>query len=89
MYILASFLIAGLICNLLVRPVNKKWLMSDDQVAALQEKASSALPSGPIGSHGIGFGGLDAKSAIAWLCVGVPLAWGVWLTLQSAIKIFS
>ena len=40
------------------------------------------------GSHGIGFGGLDAKSALFWAFVGIPLAWGVWITLISAAKIF-
>ena len=28
------------------------------------------------------------KTALAWLAVGVPLAWGVWKTLESALKIF-
>lgn len=25
---------------------------------------------------------------LAWLWVGIPLAWGVWLTLNNAIKLF-
>jgi MFS family permease len=86
-YILAGMLVIGFICNALVRPVDKKWFMSEAEVAALQSKAAS-LPSGPIGSHGIGLGGFDAKAALAWLAVGIPIAWGVWITLQSAIKIF-
>lgn len=86
MYILAGFLVAGLICNLLIRPVDKKWMMKEDDVAKLQ--ATSALPSGPIGGHGIGLGELDLKAALAWLAVGIPLAWGVWKTLESALRIF-
>ena len=86
-YILAGMLVVGFICNALVRPVDKKWFMSDEEVAGLQAKAS-ALPSGPVGSYGIGLGGLDMKSLLAWLAVGIPIAWGVWITLQSAIKIF-
>ena len=31
---------------------------------------------------------LDAKAALFWAFVGIPLAWGVWKTLESAIKIF-
>jgi hypothetical protein len=42
----------------------------------------------PSGSYGIGFGGLDAKAALFWAFVGVPVAWDVWITLQSAAKIF-
>ena len=86
MYILAGFLVAGFICNAMIRPVNPKWMMKDDDVAQLQTAA--AIPSGPQGGHGIGLGGLDAKAALAWLAVGVPLAWGVWKTLESALKIF-
>ena len=86
MYVLATFLVIGFICNLLIRPVNPKWLMKDDEVAQLQ--AASALPSGPIGGQGIGLGGMDANAMLAWLAVCVPLAWGVWETLESALKIF-
>src|SRR6202161_3286107 len=36
MYILCSMLIAGLICNYLIKPVDPKWNMSADEVARLQ-----------------------------------------------------
>jgi MFS family permease len=86
LYILAGMLVIGLICNYLIRPVDSKWFMSAEQVAKLQ--AASARSAASTGSHGIGFGGLDAKAALFWAFVGVPLAWGVWKTLESAIKIF-
>src|SRR6185369_694957 len=38
MYILAAMLVAGLLCNLLVRPVAARWFMSDTAVAALQAR---------------------------------------------------
>jgi MFS family permease len=88
MYILCAMLIAGLICNYLIKPVDPKWHMSEAEVAKLQAASVSASSSGPSGSFGIGFGGLDAKAALFWAFVGVPLAWGVWITLQSAAKIF-
>jgi hypothetical protein len=75
-------LIAGLICNYLIKPVDHKWHMSEAEVAKLQAASASATASGPSGSYGIGFGGLDARAF-----VGIPLAWGVWITLQSAAKI--
>ncbi|UPJ47640.1 OFA family MFS transporter [Bradyrhizobium sp. 200] len=87
MYILCAMLIAGLICNYLIKPVDKKWHMSDAEVAKLQAATASAGASGPSGSYGIGFGGLDAKAALFWAFVGIPLAWGVWKTLESAVKI--
>ena len=33
-------------------------------------------------------GGLSPAILAAWLAVGLPIAWGVWQTLQSAVKIF-
>jgi MFS family permease len=86
MYILCAMLIAGLICNYLVKPVDPKWHMSEAQVAKLQA-ASAGAAAGQTGSFGIGKGGLDGKAAAFWLFVGIPLAWGVYMTLLSAIKI--
>lgn len=88
MYILCAMLVAGLICNYLIKPVDSKWHMSDADVAKLQAASASAAASGPHGSYGIGFGGLDARAALFWAFVGIPLAWGVWKTLESAVKIF-
>jgi MFS family permease len=86
MYILCAMLIAGLICNYLIKPVDPKWHMSEAEVAKLQATATAGA-SGPTGSYGIGFGGLDARAAMFWAFVGIPLAWGVWKTLESAVKI--
>jgi MFS family permease len=85
MYVLVAFLVIGLICNALVRPVAPKWFMKEDEVAALQARTAAAPPSG---SFGIGKGGLDPMSAAFWLFVGIPIAWGVWVTLKSASVIF-
>jgi len=87
MYILCAMLIAGLICNYLIKPVDPKWHMSEAEVASLQAANANAGASGPSGSYGIGFGGLDAQAALFWAFVCIPLAWGVWITLQSAAKI--
>jgi hypothetical protein len=87
MYILCAMLIAGLICNYLIKPVDPKWHMSADEVAKAQAGAKSAAAV-QSGSFGIGKGGLDLKAALFWLFVGIPLAWGVYKTLESAAKIF-
>jgi hypothetical protein len=88
MYILCGLLVAGLICNALIKPLAPHWFMKPEEVAALQAKdAAGKVNAG--GSYGIGKGGLDGKSSLFWLFVGIPLAWGVWLTVQSAIKIFN
>ena len=72
---------------MLVKPLPDKWFRSDDEVAALQTK-SAAVNAGPTGSFGIGSGGLDAKAMLAWAVVGIPLLWGVWVTLRATFALF-
>jgi MFS family permease len=86
LYILAGMLVIGLICNAMIKPVDHKWHMSAEEVAKLQ--AANAGNAGASGSYGIGFGRLDGPTALFWAFVGIPLAWGVWKTLESAVKIF-
>ena len=86
MYILAGFLLIGFIANALIGPVNKKWLMSEEELAATRLKAA-AQPT-QTGSFGIGLGGLSPMVILAWLAVGIPFFWGVWNTLGKAAKLF-
>jgi MFS family permease len=90
MYILAVILVLGLICNILVHPVDPKHYMTPEQEAALDaadaQTAAAALPAGAAAAA-------DPPSpawhvAAAWLAVGIPIAWGVWVTLQQAAKLF-
>jgi MFS family permease len=87
MYILCAMLIIGLICNYLIKPVDSKWHMSAEEVAKLQAASAKSTAAVQHGSFGIGKGGFDVKAALFWAFVGVPLAWGVWKTLESAAKI--
>ncbi|HKP23801.1 MAG TPA: OFA family MFS transporter [Dongiaceae bacterium] len=88
MYILCAMLVGGLIANLLVKPLHEKWFMSDAEVAALQAKSAAAARAEGTGSFGIGKGGLDGKAVIAWAIVGIPILWGVWVTLQKTAALF-
>lgn len=87
MYILAGMLAIGLVANAFVRPLSDRWFMSDAEVATLQAKTAAAN-AGPTGSFGIGRGGLDTKAALAWVAVGIPLLWGVWVTVKSSLALF-
>jgi MFS family permease len=87
MYVLCAMLVAGLICNYLIKPVNPKWHMSEAEVAKLQAAGASKEATLQHGSFGIGKGGMDIRAAAFWLFVGIPLAWGVYKTLESAAKI--
>jgi len=91
MYILAGFLLLGFLCNLLIRPVAGHHFMSAEQLAyernLAHERSVEATKSG--------WGAATAGSAahllpvlLAWGAVGLPLAWGVWVTLQKAVVLF-
>ncbi len=85
MYVLAGMLVIGLFCNMMIKPLADRWFMKPEAVAALQAKGG-----GPAieGDYGIGKGGLDARALAFWCFVGIPIAWGVWITLKNAIIIF-
>jgi MFS family permease len=88
LYILAGLLVLGFVCNMLVRPVADKHFMSDAELAA--ERALSH-DKGADGARS-----LEWKAApgslplvlLAWAVVVVPLAWGVWITLQKTAVLF-
>jgi MFS family permease len=86
MYILAGMLVIGFICNFLIRPLSDRWFMKEEEVAALQAK--SQTPIATAGSMGIGRWRLDATSILAWLAVGIPIAWGAWITLSNTLVLF-
>jgi MFS family permease len=88
MYVLAGMLVVGFVCNYLVKPLADHWFMKPEEVAALQAASAKSDAAIQHGSFGIGKGGVDAKALLFWAVVGIPLAWGVWKTLESAIKIF-
>jgi MFS family permease len=91
MYILVGMLVVGLIANLLVRPVADKWFMSDIELEhekrlAHERAADVAVAGGTPAAAGSTTPA--ALVALAWLAVGLPLAWGVWRTLVSAATFF-
>jgi MFS family permease len=89
MYVLAGLLAVGFVCNLLVRPVAEKWFMTDAQLAAERQRAHDvAIPStvgrAPVATSA----GSQGLVYAAWLGVGIPILWGVWLTLQKVMVLF-
>jgi MFS family permease len=85
-YVLAGLLVAGFVANLLVRPLSKKWFMSDEEVAALQAKMRTKAEQ--KSARSVASSGLDIKAVLAWAAVGIPLAWGIWITLEKALVLF-
>jgi MFS family permease len=87
MYILTAMLIFGLIANEMVRPLAQRWFMTDKEVAELLA-VSPAGSSNRSFSSCVGSGSFDVKAALAWAAVGIPMLWGVWITLESALVLF-
>jgi MFS family permease len=88
MYVLATLLLVGLICNLLVRPVAEKHYMSDAELEAERKLSHDKSAAAEVAN-----GRTQAKShpvlvTIAWIAVGIPIAYGVWSTLQKAWILF-
>jgi len=87
-YVLAAMLVVGLIANLLVRPVADKYFMTDAELAHEKQLAHERS----LASATTGTGGESSSNAaiapIAWLAVGLPLAYGIWVTLQKSAVLF-
>ena len=87
MYVLAAMLVLGFIANRMVTPLAHQWFMTDKEVAALQA-SSSTVTSTHTDSLSIGGGAINTTAVLAWTAVGIPILWGVWITLQSALALF-
>ena len=77
MYILAGLLLAGLVLNLLVRPLHQRWFTYTEPVL----QAPSLAVAGPARRSGVAV-------PLAWLAVGLPLAWGFLITITKAAQLF-
>ena len=79
--ILAGLLVAGFIANLMIRPVADKWRIPGVESTPAGEAVTGA-------SGGIDRGRFDARTALAWAVVMLPLLWGVSVTLIKASALF-
>jgi len=93
MYILVGMLALGLLCNLLIRPLNAKYFMTEAELAEedrLAKVSSVSTEQKPITAT-------EEEQqqpsnpiwvALAWLAVGLPLCWGIWRTAVSVSVLF-
>ena len=90
-YILCALLVLGLISNFMVKPVAEKHFMTPEQLEAERKLAHDAAAreaaerSGAVATEKSS----PAMLWLAWLFVGIPFAWGVYITLGKAWVLFS
>src|SRR5258705_6782620 len=80
MYILAGLLVLGFVANALVKPLPECWFKNPEQIP--NPKSQTPNPNAPeVGIRDSGFGTWDLlRTAVAWTVVGIPIAWGAWVT---------
>ena len=84
MILLAGLLAIGFVCNLLVRPVE---MVSTEAVGPAA--ASSSPPTSQATETMTRYAERGNGLLVSlWLLVAVPLAWGLWTTLQQAWALF-
>jgi len=92
MYIMAGLILLGLLCNALIRPIAGKHFMTDEELAVERQLAHErALPKNAANvavSSDVGAGSHPVMILMAWAAVGIPLAWGIWITVQKALILF-
>ena len=89
MYILASLLLGGMVCNFLLKPVSTKWFliesptMQSGTIATPKPSTISAIlnETTPNKNEWLFLGSF-------WLLVGLPVVWGLWKTLNQSMFIF-
>jgi MFS family permease len=82
LYIMAGLLAVGLICNLLIRPVQEKYYMTDE--ALLRERSLQHEDMAAADAETAARGSFGVLGVIAWLAVGAPFAVGLYIALQKA-----
>ena len=88
MYVLASLLVLGLLCNLAMQHVAARHYMTKEDLEKESylahedaRKEKTLLEWHPEPSSW-------TVVAITWLAISVPLGWGIWQTMKSAAKLF-
>ena len=88
LYILAGLLVLGFICNLLVRPVADKYFMTEAELAAERAIGQDTKRVEVAVLEWSADPATKPLAIAAWLVVGLPLAWGIWITLQKTATLF-
>jgi MFS family permease len=87
-YVLAAMLVVGLLANLMVRPVADRYFMSAEELAHEKQLAHEKSVKDTLQGEGQAIKSNPAIAWVAWLAVGIPLAYGISVTLQKSAVLF-
>ncbi|MHB0936582.1 MAG: OFA family MFS transporter [Armatimonadota bacterium] len=94
LHVLAGLLVLGFICNLLVRPVSERFMMTAEELEQAQRihptaKREDAMPPAP---RALVPARMSAASwltvSVSWILVTIPLAWGIFKVFEKATAFF-
>jgi MFS family permease len=92
LYTLAGLLFVGFICNLLVRPVDERHFMSEDELEEEWQLGDKRKTAVAVESEAVKFVAPKAANwlmvSVAWILVGTPLSWGILKTIEKAMAFF-
>jgi hypothetical protein len=80
--------VVGFILNLLIKPVNKKFFMTEKQLKAEQISIENKKEKLVTATTHTNKALQSFLLPIAWLVVSVPIGWGILNALQKGIIIF-
>ena len=86
LFTMVGVLAVGLVANLLIRPVDSRHTEVEAARTA-QAHADDAQQAAARGTTGAAATTSPLLIAAAWLAVGLPLAYGLWVTLEKASKL--
>jgi MFS family permease len=90
MYILVGMLAIGLIANFLVKPVADKWFMTDAELAEEKRLAHEKAASSEVKENTSDTTQVSSLVVfLAWIAVGIPMAWGIYRTFKVVGKFFN
>ncbi len=87
-YVLAAMMLIGFVANLMVRPVADKYFMSDSELAEEKKIAHEKVMVTNNDANLPQVVNNSSLTVIVWLCVLIPISFGVWSTVQKAWVLF-
>lgn len=87
MLVLAAMMVVGFVANMLIKPVDEKYFMTDAELEAVRSEGHEKVSPEKVAV-------VDTNKhafimLLAWAAVGIPIAYGIWSTAQKAWSLFS